>query len=55
MTLVRGKRKIKHDPELYRLARRVMRLPFNKEGSDKRNVPASNFALLHHFARIKPI
>lgn len=35
--------KIKHDRELERLAKAVMKLPFNREGSDKGNLMKEMF------------
>ena len=46
-------KKVKHDLELERMARDVMRLPFNKNGSDKSHVLDALFYFNDYFSKVK--
>ncbi|MBI5243235.1 MAG: hypothetical protein HY922_06035 [Elusimicrobia bacterium] len=43
----------RHDPQLLRLARRVMDLPHNRPGTDKSHVASVMFYYQDYFSRVK--
>ena len=46
-------RKIKHNRKLYAMARKVMNLPYNREGSDKSYVLKAIFFFNDFFAKVR--
>lgn len=46
-------KKIKHDKELERMARKIMELPFNKVRSDKSHVLKALYYFNDYFSKVK--
>lgn len=46
-------KKIKHDRELYRLAKQLANMPFNKNGTDKSYVLNALFLNNDYFAKVR--
>lgn len=46
-------KKIKHDRELYRLAKQLANMPFNKNGTDKGYVMNALFLNNDYFAKVR--